>query len=201
MTKIPQAAFAGMTDYSAVGLPDLVSHLRDWKARTDDVLAIVAAHRITLGNQTTRLTRPRELDSYIGLLESSFQRYSEELSRLIKDIPKGVTTGHAESLRQVQRHCWRLNATCRTLRDEDFTKEEDIRFGPIEQIYTESRSFVQDFADMSNLASRLDVLIGQQCRPSVAVILFGSTQKLLLWAFSIFTALLIAWLSKLFGLI
>jgi hypothetical protein len=200
MIKKQRAVFAGTTDYTAVSLPEIVAHMKDWRTTTEDVIAIISTQREILIRQTHRLTRAQELDSYIQMLLSSFGRYSEELTRLITELPKGVTVEQADAVRQIQRHSYKLEYTCRTLRDATFTDDEDIRYGPIERIYEESCSLVHDYLDLSNLASRLDVLVGQRCRQSIHKALFGSTNKIVAWFVTILTAIIIAWLTKYLGL-
>ena len=192
-----RSTFSGSTDFTAVSLQDIIAHLGNWKTTTDSAILVLRERLDLLHDNKDKFQNPMQVESFICYFLDAYERYSLEFERLIREIPAGVTQAHAETVRQIHRDSAGRDNLCRSLRDGDFTYDDKMRLKLIEKVYEETRSQIEDYRDLSNLATRLDALVGTKLAKPWWHLLFGSAWKCLLWVFgTIIAPILCAWLIK-----
>jgi hypothetical protein len=128
--------------------------MEKWRRATEGLTEI--PHHLELSKPY--LPKYSDVEEFIEVFIAEFDRYTKEFNQLIEQLPQGVRPGHAEALRQIVIRCDRLDTRCRNFR------EDYVRCSPwsdlAEEVYNETRDMMADYLDLSNAATRLDVLVG-----------------------------------------
>jgi hypothetical protein len=104
------------------------------------------------------LPKYSDVEKFIEVFIAEFERYSKEFGQLIEELPRAVRQSHAESLRQIVMRCDGLDSRCRRFR-EDYMNSPPWNDLAAE-VYEEVRNMMADYRDLSNVAFRLDALVG-----------------------------------------
>ena len=154
---------AGMTDYTGVAIGDIVEHLREWKAGTEQTIKKLHALRHAVEEASDRLHNPAGITSYIDYFVNLFSRFTTEFGRLITELPNGIRQSHADAVRALYDSARLEEALCAQFsRDhiQRYIEDDDLRHNVIDEIYGETRDCIVDYFDLSNLAPRLQALAG-----------------------------------------
>src|ERR1017187_7733995 len=94
---------AGATDYTGVSLEDIVLHVNQWQATTEQTIVDLRKYLEKAKQQSELLENPREITSFLDYFIDLFSRYLNDIGRLAREIPKGVTAAHIEIVQQLYR--------------------------------------------------------------------------------------------------
>ncbi len=157
MMSRKRAMIAGMTDYTGVGMKDILAHLHDWQAMTEKTIVALRLLRKDVESRLEVFEDPTGVLDYIDDFCDLFERYASDFRRLVEELPDGVRESHVETVSQLYRRS--------RLEDEECVKfkREFIQHGlrneqarPIlDAIYAEARDTIADYRDLSNLEVRL----------------------------------------------
>ena len=152
-----------MTDYTGVGLEDIVAHLRDWRDNTAMTIEFLEGQIPLSEGQVKLLENPRAVTSYVTYFVDLFKRYLADLERLVNEVPTGVQEKHIVILSQLFKSSEAEDRHCVQFRNEFVYKSlphEEMR--PfLDRLYGEVGDQLVDYQDLSNLVSRLRTFIGQ----------------------------------------
>ena len=158
-----RSIMAGMTDYTGVAIGDIVEHLRDWKAGTEQTITKLHALRQAVEDASDRLHNPAGITGYIDHFANLFSRFAAEFDRLVSELPSGVRQSHADAVRAVYDSARLEEALCVQFnRDhiQRYIEDDNLRHNVVDAIYGETRDLIVDYFDLSNLAPRLQALAG-----------------------------------------
>ena len=151
-----------MTDYTGIQMDVILSHLRDWRDNTagseEELRRLqgkVKAHR-------DRIDDPDDVLDFIDVVLDLFGRYSGDFQRLLAELPRGVTDGHVEVVKQIYDSAALEDRRCVQFKQEHIErglKDESLR-PLVDRIYQESRDMLIDYKDLSNLVPRLRTFVG-----------------------------------------
>lgn len=162
MSERPRSIFVGMTDYTGVPLDAILPHLRKWRDNTTAAAEELVALRDKVEANQDRLDGPREILSYIDFFIDLFGRFAGDFERLLTEIPRGVTESHVQIVEQIYESASHEERHCIGFKNEHIErslKDEDLRW-LVDNIYSQSRSMLIDYLDLSNLVPRLRTYVG-----------------------------------------
>ena len=152
-----RAMIAGMTDYTGVGMEDILAHFRDWQRMTEETIPALRQLRKKVESRLEVFEDPTDVLDYIDHFCDLFERYASDFRRLVEELPRGVRESHVETVSQLYSSSRLEDKEC-----VDF-KREFIQHGlrneqarpTLDAIYSETRNTVIDYRDLSNLVARL----------------------------------------------
>lgn len=157
-----RSILAGMTDYTGVALADIVEHIRQWHDMTRDALTKLGTLRAGVEQAAARLESPEEVVSYIEHFGDLFERYRGDFQRLIEEIPRGVREAHVEIVTQIYQSSEHEDNICVEFKRRHISRElpdESVR-PLVDDIYSETRSILISYRDLSNVVPRLRTFVG-----------------------------------------
>ncbi len=157
----PRAYFAGFTDYTAMSLSEIVLHFKEWHMNTENALFELCKLRANVLKDAPSFEDPAFVFEYIDHFRDFFIRYLLEFERLIKQLSKGVNAAHVTAIKQLYDGARREDSKCIAFRDREINrglKNDNVRY-TLDKIYTETRSLLIDYYDLSNVQHRLNSLI------------------------------------------
>ena len=86
-----------------------------------------------------------------------------EFDRLLRELPSGVRQSHVDSILAIYESARFEDQVCvQFKRDhiERYIADDNLRYNVVDKIYGKSRDRLADFWDLSNLAPRLQTLVG-----------------------------------------
>lgn len=151
-----------MTDYTGVPLNDIVDHLGQWSEETGKAIAALNRQRGVVAQERTRFESPEDILWYIDYFVDLFMRYQGDIDRVLAEISAGVREAHIEILGQILRSSDHEAARCLAFkRDHISHRLRDEHARPdLDKIYSETRSMLTDFQDLSNVIPRLKTYVG-----------------------------------------
>ena len=157
-----RSSIAGMTDYTCVGLGDLLEDLKVWREATQETIDELSAAIVKVDSQAALLDDPKGVKAFLAHFIGLFGRYHSEFGRLLTELPTGVSKSHVEAVGQIyesarneERHC----ALFSERRIDRALKAEELR-PLLDDIYSTARGMLADLSDLSNVAGRLKSLVG-----------------------------------------
>jgi hypothetical protein len=153
---------AGMTDYTGVDLPDILSHLSGWASALSETLADAKGARNELAQLPDSAER-RDGEDYALFFEDLLTRYAADVARLSAELPAGVHPHHVVTARQLYRSAESEERRCVSFKQRnrlDVRSDADPPIAQLSRLYRSTRDMLIDLKDMSNLAYRLEALAG-----------------------------------------
>ena len=153
---------AGATDYTGVSLEDIVLHVNQWQATTEQTIVDLRKYLEKAKQQSELLENPREITSFLDYFIDLFSRYLNDIGRLAREIPKGVTAAHIEIVQQLYRSSkLEEQATIRFKQDWVYKRLPHEEARPLlDKIYGDTRDQLIDYRDLSNVIPRLRTFVG-----------------------------------------
>ncbi len=152
-----------MTDYTGVGIEDIIKHLSEWRENTNHAISKLESLLSQVKGHRDKLYHPDQIEGYIIYFVDLFKRYSDELNRLIKELPLSIEQRHVEALGQLFDSSQNEERKC-TVFKTDFIqvelKDESLRHCLIDPIYEETKSVIIDYRAISNVVVRIKALVG-----------------------------------------
>lgn len=157
-----RSLFAGGTDYTAVSLDDILHDLATWR----DALASDRARHDRWRGRLDSLPRSKHTQEgrqFVAYMDDVLGRLHGEFALLTRELPMGVQTRHPQIVRDMFRLAREADTECVRLKQAlhldavDDRREEDRLLA---EIYAESRDCIVDLFDLSNIAPRLEMLVG-----------------------------------------
>lgn len=151
-----------MTDYTGVPLTDIVDHLRQWSEETGKAIATLNRQRGVVAQERTRFEFPGDILRYIDYFVDLFTRYQGDIDRVLVEISAGVREAHIEILGQILHSSDHAETRCLAFKRDHIThrlRDEQAR-PDLDKIYSETRSMLTDFHDLSNVIPRLKTYVG-----------------------------------------
>ena len=162
MTR-PRSIFAGGTDYTGVGLSDIVGQILEWRDNTAATIKFLESQITVIQDRAALLEDPTEIERFVAYFIDLFRRYLADLAILVEQIPTRVRERHIELVSQlfdssqVEEHlCIRFKEN---FVNKSIPHEEMRPF--LDRIYGETRDQLIDFQDFSNLVPRLRTFIDE----------------------------------------
>ena len=153
--------FAGDTDYTGVGLDDILAHLRAWRdglEQADLILGNIRKRLANFGQSPLVCDGLEYLDSFRDL----FSRYHSDLERVVRELPLAVRRRHVETLRQLfessrseENYCVRFKQRHHL----DALSESNSVQMTLGEIYAFTRDEVVNLRDIGNLVHRLEAFV------------------------------------------
>ena len=162
-----RAMIAGMTDYTGVGLEDIMEHIHEWRNDTNDAIKSLCQLRQRVSNEFKSLRRAEDIIEYIDYFNDLFSRYAYDFQRLTDEMKYAVQEKHVETISQIfdssymeERHCveFKKDQINRTLEDES-------KRPLLDEIYQVTRGLIIDYKDLSNVHRRLITFIEKKPQP------------------------------------
>ena len=157
---------AGMTDYTGVSLEDILAHLREWKECTERTIAELEQLKKAVHVAAGRLHDPRGMLTYIDYFTGLFSRFD----RLIRELPTGVRQSHVDAVRSIYKSSRFEDDACLQFKREHIERhieDDSLRYNVVDEIYGKSRDLLANNLDLSNLAPRLQALVGTSIQTEV----------------------------------
>jgi hypothetical protein len=156
-----RSLLAGWTDYTGVNLEDIIVHLKEWLANIDDSINSLREYKLEAQQSADILENPDEVISYIEYFIDLFSRYRNDFVRLTNEIPNAVTTTHIDILEQIYKSS-KMEENCSIEFKRDWVHKslphEETR-PLLDKVYSNTRSMLIDFRDISNVVPRLKTFI------------------------------------------
>ena len=165
--KRKRSLMVGMTDYTGVAFTEIVSHIRDWRDETSRCIETLAGVRTKVVADRDRLDGPDDIIAYINHFVDLFGRYLCDFDRLLEELPIGVIDAHLEIVEQIYTSSKFEDTLCARFTQDHIDrrmKDERLR-SLVDEIYSESRSMLADYRDLSNLVPRLRTFVGTSLMP------------------------------------
>jgi hypothetical protein len=152
---------AGMTDYTAYPMKDILRHLTDWLDYTNATVASLKKHRKTAQKMGHLLKNERAVVAYCDCFIELFEGYAYDLERLNNELPNGVRPRHMAILKQ-------LTASLSTQEEYCVEFNSDWIYSPLpheemrpllDSIYQETRDLLRDYRDLANVHYRLETFV------------------------------------------
>jgi hypothetical protein len=161
---------AGMTDYTGVSLEDILVHLREWKEYTERTIAELEQLKKAVHDAAGRLHNSRGMVDYIDYFTGLFSRFASEFDRLIRELPTGVRQSHVDAVRSIYKSSQFEDGVCLQFKREHIERhieDDSLRYSVVDEIYGKSRDLLANNLDLSNLAPRLQALVGTSIQTEV----------------------------------
>jgi hypothetical protein len=165
-----RSIMAGMTDYTGVSLDDILIHLREWKEYVEQTTAELQQLKKAVHNAAGRLHNPRGIVDYIDHFTGLFTRFAGEFDRLIRELPPGVRQSHVDAVRAIYDSSRFEDEVCRQFKREHIERhieDDSLRYNVVDEIYGKSGDLLANNLDLSNLAPRLQALVGTSMQTEV----------------------------------
>ena len=146
---------------------DILEHLRAWKADTLGTIASLGAARQHVEERARQLESPAAAVEYIVFFVDLFSRVASDLDRIVDEGPLGVRRAHVDLLRQIASNAAAEQRRCLMFRDKWISRPlpfEDVR-PLLSQIATATRDQLDDYAEMTHAAARLEDLAAPDAAP------------------------------------
>lgn len=156
-----RSMIAGFTDYTCVGIGDIIAHLRDWQTMAEETVTKLRKLQAKVEANRDIFESPTAATRYIDRFCDLFDRYASDFRRLVEEMPRGVRQSHIESISQIYESSRFEEQACIAFKQrfiEHDLKNEKAR-PVLDDIYSETRDTVIDYLDLSNLAVRLRALV------------------------------------------
>jgi hypothetical protein len=153
---------AGMTDYTGVSLEDIVLHFNRWKSTTEQTIVDLRRYLEKAKQQSEILENPDEVISFLQYFIDLFSRYLNDIGRLVREIPKGVTAANIEIVQQLYRSSKLEEGVTIRFKQNWVHKHllhEEAR-PLLDKIYGDTRDQLIDYRDLSNVMPRLRTFVG-----------------------------------------
>lgn len=140
----------------------ILSHLRDWRDNTVGSIKELKRLKGEVEAHQERIDEPKDILDYINYFLDLFTRYVGDFKRLLTELPRSVSDAHVQLVRQIFDSASREDRLCVIFKSEHIErglKDEGLRW-LVDRIYSESRSMLIDYRDLSNLVSRLRTFVG-----------------------------------------
>ncbi|MBI4454581.1 MAG: hypothetical protein HY644_01640 [Acidobacteria bacterium] len=157
----PRGLLAGVTDYTAVSLEDIVQHLKEWLSNTADAIAALRKS-VLLAEQKADILPRDIIPTFLNPWMKLFESYHAEFQRLIEELPRGVRRSHVNAVRQLYKRSQAEELACQYFIDsymKEFRKNDEAR-QLAERIDREARNQFIDYRDLNGVAGRLHALVG-----------------------------------------
>ncbi len=161
---------AGMTDYTGVSLDDILVHLREWKEYTERTIVELEQLKEAVHDAAGRLHNSTRMVDYIDYFTGLFSRFASEFDRLIREVPTGVRQSHVDAMRAICDSSRLEDDVCLQFKREHINRhieDDSLRYKVVDETYGKSRGLLDNNLDLSNLASRLQALIGTSIQTEV----------------------------------
>jgi hypothetical protein len=139
---------------------DVLEHLRAWRADTLETLESLGAARQRIEAQARQMESPEAAVEYVVFFLDLFGRVVADLDRVVDEVPLGVRRAHVDTLRQIASNAAAEQRRCLMFRDKWISRPlpfEEVR-PLLNQIATDTRSQLDDYAEMTRAAARLEDL-------------------------------------------
>ena len=162
-----RSIFAGVTSYVGATIKDIISEIVFYKKITVKTIEELRSLKGKIRNDFDEVLANR-IRAFIDARINDFSCYVADFNQLIKELPRKVTEGHCEILRQIfsdiksgDELCYYFKEDCVKQFGRVLKKEEvDL----ILKVYGVTRDLFSDYLDISNLASRLDTFVGRNVK-------------------------------------
>jgi hypothetical protein len=161
---------AGMTDYTGVSLDDILIHLREWKEYAEGTTEELQQLKKAVHDAAGRLHNPHGMVDYIDHFTGLFTRFAGEFDRLIRELPTGVRQSHVDAVRAIYDSSRFEDDVCLQFKREHIERhieDDSLRYNVVDEIYGKSRDLLANNLDLSNLAPRLQALVGTSMQTEV----------------------------------
>ena len=165
-----RSIMAGMTDYTGVSLDDILVHFREWKEHTEQTIGELEQLKTAVHSSAGRLHNPRGMIHYIDYFTDLFSRFANEFGRLLRELPMGVRQSHVDAVRAIYNASRRADDVCLQFKREHIERDiedDNLRYNVVDEIYGKSRDRLANYLDLSNLAPRLQTLVGTSTETEV----------------------------------
>jgi diguanylate cyclase (GGDEF)-like protein len=145
----------------------ILSHLGAWRDETARCIEELRRLDREVGRCGERLDWPDDIRNYIAFFIDLLGRYASDFDRLLTEMPRSVTNAHVEMVQQIYESASYEENHCITFKREHIErslKDEELR-SLVDEVYSQSRSMLNDYRDLSNVVSRLRTFIGTTPRP------------------------------------
>lgn len=157
----------GLTDGELVNVDVVLVHLRQWQADTERTRATLQHLRQQVETVTRQLENPKAAVEYLDFFDGFFTRASEEITRLLTDIPTGFAQAHADALKQLASNAAAEVRRTVVFRDKWVNKPlpyESVR-PMLSQMAGDVRDQLNDYREMT-IAANVLVDLHAQPRPA-----------------------------------
>jgi hypothetical protein len=157
-----RALMAGMTNYTGVGLNDILADIRQWHTTTEETITTLRQFRKEVESNAEIFEDAPTVLEYIDHFCYLFERYASDFRRLAEELPRGVRDSHVETVSQLYTDSRFEDKECVDFKHEFIQHRllnEQAR-PKLDAIYSETRGTLIDYRDLSNLAVRLRALSG-----------------------------------------
>ena len=160
-----RSIIAGFTDYTGVELDDIIEHIKEWRSLTLGAIEKLKNYGKQVELNRNRLHNPNDILSYIKHFIDLFERYSNDFSRLIKELTVSVEHRHIETIKQICKSKDYEEKVCIQFKNDHIEidlKDESLRNSLVDLIYEDTRGIIVSYYDLSNVVPRIEALEGMQ---------------------------------------
>ncbi|MGE3512289.1 MAG: hypothetical protein AB7N65_25780 [Vicinamibacterales bacterium] len=139
---------------------DVLAHLRQWRADTTATRASLNALREQVAANSRQLENPNAAFEYIDFFDGFFSRVTEELDRLLADLPASFMPGHSDTLRQLAKSAAAEQRRTVVFRDKWVNKPlpYEAQRPLLTRLADDVRDQLSDYRELSAAAQRLQDL-------------------------------------------
>lgn len=159
-----RSLLAGMTDYTGVSLSDILADFENWLKLTSETVEKLQRYAGKIEKNKSLIENPREVLSFIYFFIDLFERYRNDLEKLLREMPDGIVDAHIETVKQLYESSkleedytirFKSDWICKSLLHEEMRPLLD-------DIYGDTRNLIVDYRDLSNVVKRLRALLRPQ---------------------------------------
>jgi hypothetical protein len=151
---ISRSGLAGCSDFSAATLDELVDQFRQWRDIVRETQAAIRRHE---HSESGGVPKNAEARSFLRFALAELDGFDSNLSRLVQELPGGVTHGHVLLVRTMNSRNDQFRQHCIAFKGEVLGKQYSEVFA---DIYRETRGTVEEFSDFGNVAIPLETFVG-----------------------------------------
>lgn len=159
-----RSLLAGMTDYTGVSLSNILADFENWLKLTSETVEKLQRYAEKIEENRSLIENPREVLSFIYFFINLFERYRNDLEKLLREMLDGIVDVHIETIKQLYESSkleedytirFKNDWICKSLLHEEMRPLLD-------DIYGDTRNLLVDYRDLSNVVKRLRALLRPQ---------------------------------------
>jgi hypothetical protein len=144
-------------------LDDVLECLKRSRSDTNDAIEVLQASRGKVEEGSRQLESPKAVFEYIDFFLDLLARMSQDLDRVIAELPEGATREHVDSLRQLASNAAAEQRRCVIFRDKWINRPlpyEQVR-ALLNQISVDTRDQLTAYRNLNAAADVLQSTMGE----------------------------------------